>query len=238
MLKHLYQRGVIELKSVLTQEEVGVLSQDIDDFIATNDVYEAVADTSCMYGGERRCVGLANSQETTINRRIKERDGDEGLIDIFHIDRSLPDRSKSIISKIEECNLSLLRKAFGGQEYKCTSENLYVNRSVLCTRGIHADDPSQPPRCKSFLYLTDVPDESYGPLGYIFGTHTGEGKQYWRKHDIETPLTEKHRKDYHIFTGIQKGDMIVASVAGAHRGLPQQEGKLRIVLVGIYDPLR
>ena len=225
--------GYSEHLSFLTSEEINTLEDDINRFIRDHDVYNIPIKTRHSFKGLRR------NKSTTINRRFRKRDGDEGLIDVFNVDRSLQESSREILRRVQQHCLDCLGKEFPGSSYKLVTNNLYINRSVTHTRGIHADSGdggNQPTRHKSFLFLTDVPDESYGPFSYIARTHLGDGTRYHRKYGIYNPLGPVHKENYKIFIGIKKGDVLIASVAGAHRGLPQEEGRLRLVLVSSYDP--
>lgn len=229
-MRLLTKNGYEVFHSFLTKKEMNILTKEILQYIAQNKVYDIPVDKLNTFSKMR------TQTSTIINKRYKDRDGDEGLIDIYNIDSSLSTESNVIINKIKEYNLKILNEEFPDINYQFFTNNLYINKSVKNTRGIHADSDEIPSRYKSFLFITDVPDESYGPFSYIAKTHLGEGKSYHKKYNIYKPLTKEHTNNYKIFTGIKKGDMLTASVAGAHRGLPQTEGRLRIVLVSSYDP--
>jgi len=222
--------GVSKHESFLDEGRTSVFCEDIEKFIQSYDVFNVPPDPNATY------ESLRNSKEVKINRRIATRDGDEGLIDVWNVDKVLSDTSMESMEIIKEHVMKLMEESYG-VKYKFFTHNLYINRGVR-TRGIHADSHFFPSRVKSFLFLTDVPDESYGPFSFIKGSHTGPGLKYHRQYSIYEPLNEDDYSKYEIFTGIKKGDLVTAAVAGAHRGLPQQEGKTRIALVSSFDPVR
>lgn len=98
---------------------------------------------------------LRDKNKTIINRRFKSRDGDEGLLDIWHIDKSLDKKCNTIISNINKNIKQILEDAFN-IKYVFINNNVYLNRSVTETRGIHADSHKYPSRIKYFLYFSNI----------------------------------------------------------------------------------
>lgn len=90
---------------------------------------------------------------------------DEGMLDIEHIDRYESKASVNVSDEIRE----IIERA-PGLSFEAEQINSYVNRSVTNTRDYHADTVTED-KFKSFIYLSDVPDPSYGPYSYVRGTH-------------------------------------------------------------------
>ena len=178
---------------------------------------------------------LRFANKTIFNKRIKKRDGDEGLIDIWHINKSLDSKCNNIITNINKDIEKILIDTFK-INYKFINNNIYLNKSVINTRGIHADSGSYPSRIKYFLYLSDINDIYDGPFSFIKVSHKKVGKNYHRKYDIYEPLNKVDKENYIIFSPKQN-DLLIACVSGAHRGMPQKLGRERLVLVGTFDPV-
>ena len=229
---NLGEDGVCSHLSFLDSNEINTLLNDINDFIIKEDVYNTSPQSSNRFDQMRA------GNKAVVNPRFSKRDGDEGLIDVFNIDSVFSEESKTISEKIKTKNMETIKQNYPDHAYKFCSQNLYINKSVTKTRGFHRDSNIIPSRVKSFLYLTDVPDESFGPFCYIIGSHKGESQKYPNSppHSAEYPLNEEDKDNCFVFKGIQKGDMLMGLVVGAHRGLPQHKGRLRIVLVSSYDP--
>jgi hypothetical protein len=178
---------------------------------------------------------LRKSTGTIINKRTKCRDGDDGLLDIWNIDEQLSQENVESLNKVKNYVLKLIKKSFN-LECKFFTTNLYYNHSVSTTRGIHADCKDFPSRIKSFLYMTDINEIGDGPFSFILGSHYERGKSYYRRTDVTHPFKEDE-DNYKIFDKAKEDDLIIACVAGAHRGMPQKPNHKRAAYVQTYDPL-
>ena len=130
---------------------------------------------------------------------------DTGLIDIFNADRLFDlesFRSNEFINKVLKIINSKL---------KIRNINIYINNSITKTRDYHRDS-SKNKQFKAFVYLTDVSKLSCGPYSYIEGSHLGSN----------------HKT--HVFTA-PRGTLIISNQSGLHRGMPQELGKKRVLLV-------
>ena len=223
------ENGYIECKNYLDVNDYQYLKKSLSNFIDNTDL------DSIKNNNKNNFNNLRNKNKTIINRRFKSRDGDEGLLDIWHIDKSLDKKCNTIISNINENIKQLLEDAFK-IKYIFINNNVYLNRSVTETRGIHADSHKYPSRIKYFLYFTDINDIYDGPFSFIKGSHKIIGKKYHKKYEIYEPLNQEDKKNYIIFEPKQN-DMLIACVSGAHRGMPQKPGRERLVLVGTFDPV-
>ncbi len=66
--------------------------------------------------------------------------------------------------------------------------------------------------------------------------HDGDVNRHYRA--LQMCLTENDREKYVIFDSVSAGDMVIAAVSGAHRGIPQKEGCERRVIVTSFDPVQ
>ena len=125
-----------------------------------------------MPGGEKATPGsLFSLGKPVINVRAAEIGpaGDDGMIDIFRVDRLVPECGELFErERRNEFLLGALRKA-SGVRYEPRPFNFYYNRGVTATRGYHADGFG--PKVKSFLYLNDVSTNDDGPYCFGLGTH-------------------------------------------------------------------
>lgn len=224
--------GIFSVDNFFTAEEVSLLKDEACGIIQDKGVYDVKSDPDTHFDK------LIEENKFTINRRMKSRDGDEGLIDIWNYNYGMSMETRIILDRLNKHVSNMLNQAYPDAGYRVLTQNLYVNNSVTQTRGIHSDSLTFPSRWKSFLYLTDIPDLSYGPFSYVLKSHMGAGRKYYGKvtEGLATPITEDDKKNYKIYTNVKAGDVIVASVAGAHRGIPQEKNRVRMVLVTSYDP--
>ncbi|HKC65756.1 MAG TPA: phytanoyl-CoA dioxygenase family protein [Pyrinomonadaceae bacterium] len=214
----LFKDGIIVIENFLSAEKCEYYKKRILDF-------------SSQYS---QSINLPNG--TKIMYRSGDHGGDAGMIDIKHIDRSIPELS-AIIEEGEQFIPSMNYAA--RTDFAFISLNAYVNSGIKHTRDFHIDDIS-PITYKAFIYLTDVDDESYGPYTFIKGSqrfnpqiyislfrNVFNSKSEWG----EIAYYNKH-KMWKVLG--KKGTLILSDQSGIHRGLPQQEGKVRVALVLNY----
>ena len=230
-MEKLYEDGVVVLEKYLPEDKYVSLRKDVSKFLKANvfgkDIKPAGKDVSFNV--------LRKLGKLYINKRIPQRDGDDGMIDVWNIEQGLSADSKNIIKDIAnaiELKLSEIFKV----KYQYKTCNLYVNKGITKTRGIHADTGKFPARTKAFLYFTDINDIFDGPFSYILGSHFKEGKKYHHKYDIFKPLNKEEESKYKIFDAVKQNDLVIGCVSGAHRGMPQKKDRERIVLVLSFDP--
>ena len=153
------------------------------------------------------------------------------MLDIFFIERSI----KSIES-IDQKNLIRILKSACQQEIVPLRTNAYLNDGVQNTRGYHIDN-TQPIIYKALIYLTNVPDKSYGPYSCVKRSHRFSFYVYLniirnlfikKNGSTDTPL---HNKKLIIHCLGKKGTLILSNQNAIHRGLPQEIGKKRIALI-------
>ena len=172
---------------------------------------------------------LANAGEPIVDQRSGDRD--DGMLDIFNMDLAVP-KLKDL--KEDEFIQGIISKA-AQEPYTADNLNIYVNRSVTNTRDYHADTYAG--KYKAFIYLTDVPDESYGPFSYVEGSHQPSGMRLRfrsfvndRFRDVPSTNAVMYRKSNVKTCTASKGTLIIANQAGLHRGMPQEEEKERMLV--------
>jgi hypothetical protein len=169
---------------------------------------------------------------------LKQRSGerDDGMLDVFNMASVVPElgafKSDPFVSSIVN--------GAAAEPYSPDNVNVYVNRSVTNTRDFHADTYTG--KFKSFVYLTDVSDRSYGPFAYVKGSHEKSGltrraSQLVNKvrDDPGTNAVFYDDSDTVVCTA-PKGTLIVANQAGYHRGIPQAQGRERMLATTSYTP--
>ena len=169
---------------------------------------------------------------------LKERSGewDDGMLELFNTHLAVPE-----VERIEEdAFVNDIIDAAAGEPYSPDTLNTYVNRSITETRGYHADTYGG--KFKSFVYLSDVPDESFGPFSYVPGSH--EPGRIRRKLTTlvnrvrDRPATDAVFADTEdaITCTAPKGTLVIANQAGLHRGMPQEPGRERVLVTTSYTP--
>jgi hypothetical protein len=227
----LYDNGVCVLSQYLPEEKYISLRKDVSQYLKANVFQKNIKPA----GKDVSFNTLRKLGKLFINKRIPQRDGDDGLIDVWNINKGLSKESQDIIKEIAQDIENKLTDTFK-TKYSFKTCNLYVNQGITKTRGIHADTGKFPSRAKAFLYFTDISDIHDGPFSFILGSHFKEGKKYHHKYDIYKPLNKEHQEKYKIFDEVKQNYLLVGCVSGAHRGMPQKKGRERIVLVLSFDP--
>lgn len=178
---------------------------------------------------------LANAGEPIVDQRSGDRD--DGMLDIFNMDLAVPE-----LKNLKEDEFIQEAVSNAAQE-PCTADNLniYVNRSVTNTRDYHADTYAG--KYKAFIYLTDVPDESYGPFSYVKRSHQPSiMRRRFRSivnklfRDVPSSNAVVYSKSDVKTCTAPKGTLIIGNQAGLHRGIPQEKSKERILVSISYTP--
>lgn len=219
--RELQQNGVISVDGYLDDEECDEIRTEVLEKLEA-DAFEKADDD----------MDKRNASRTLMKRRTGKYD--DGMINIFNIDETIP-RIKEI--KNDSFISDIIQEA-AGQEFRPQNINIYYNQSITNTRGYHFD--SYHKKYKSFVYLTDVPDESYGPYSYVKGTNTRsyprrrmEGLVNKIKGEKETNAIWYDEDDVEIFTK-PKGTLIISDQTGFHRGIPQEEGRERMMISNAF----
>lgn len=227
MAKQLQRDGVVKYEGFWDDGRCDRVREKIETLLE-NDELDVVDDHDSY-------EDLANAERPIVLDRSGT--ADDGMIDIFNIDYAVDDvREYKTDSEISE----IINRATGVQ-YSVDNANAYVNKSVTSTRDFHADTYSG--KFKSFLYLTDVPNESYGPFSYMKGSHdkskiqqTADSLINRVKGNRSTDARNVNESEIVKFTA-DKGTLIIGNQAGYHRGWPQDEGYERMLLTNSFTPV-
>jgi hypothetical protein len=162
-----------------------------------------------------------------------------GVIDIFAIDKAARENGWQAL---ERCSALLQSGAIAGtiaavSPARPARINMLRSDSVTVTRGLHVDNLAR--SYKAFLYLDDVRMQD-GPYAYVPGTH--RRMDLLRREARLNSLCGRTDTDALSFTGLElplpvtKGTVIVSCQSGVHRGMPQETGASRTVLIASYWP--
>lgn len=160
---------------------------------------------------------------------------DEGMIDVFNVDKLAGDQRDELRAPFSgEGILALVAEA--DNRLEAENLNLYVNRSIIHTRGFHVDSYTK--SLKGFVYLSNVKSLDEGPYCFVRRTHL-DG--IWRKanqkiSELAAAKTEAPFIDVSMAVPVvaPRGSLILSDQAGIHRGIPQKMGAERRVLVMRY----
>jgi hypothetical protein len=223
----LAEEGVISVQGYLEQDTCDKIKREVKEKV-NNDAYEKANDD--MSGSD-----LMEASRTVLVERGGEWDWDQGMLDIFNIDETIPEAAEI---KGDDFISGIINKADQSVKYTPENINVYFNKSVTNTRGYHAD--SYDGQYKAFVYLTDVPDESYGPYSYIKGSH----KKTKVRRKVEGAINRmrgthptnaiSYNEDNVVKFTAPKGTLIISDQSGYHRGMPQKEGKERMLISNSY----
>lgn len=159
-----------------------------------------------------------------------EENYDSGMIDIINYNKSNSQILKQInIKRIEK----IIEKELGFKLF-FSGLNIYINKGIIDTRSFHVDSFGAKQH-KAFIYLTDVPNESFGPYCYVKKSHKpsiNKFRNLWSNYLKKLPLTDMRTyNDKNVIKCLgNKGDLIISSQDGYHRGWPQQKNKKRYLI--------
>ncbi|WP_092688431.1 phytanoyl-CoA dioxygenase family protein [Halorientalis regularis] len=221
----------------LTRDGIVVIDDYLDADVC-DEIYESVVEAA--EGGEFDVAGedpsyadLRNWDGPVVNKRSGS---DEGMWDMFNVDHVNDD----VADVKEDESIAEIISTAADETFSADHINVYWNRSVTNTRGFHADTYTN--KFKSFVYLTDVPDRSYGPYTYIPGTHQmslAKVKVSELVNKVKgNPSTDAvfYDESEAVHCTAPKGTLIISDQSGYHRGYPQEEGRERMILSAAYTP--
>lgn len=229
--KQLREDGVTTVDNFLPDGECSRIKTDIEELLEGDDE-DAVYITA---DNEKGIDPFDPSNGAVVQDRSGGgHDHDEGMIDIFHVDQAI-DGLEPII---ESEQIREIVSEAAGENYDPEILHAYINRSVTETRPLHSDMQGVP-EFKAFIYLTDVPNESYGPYRYSRGSHRSIIKRLIN--NILGALFDHPGVDMRYLFNAEpiladKGALIVSNQSGVHRGTPQEPGKERMLLAIRYRP--
>lgn len=179
---------------------------------------------------------LPGGAELTIRNEKRKRTWDTGMIDIRYIEKEIPE----ILNFRDDPFVAQIISDAEGVPFRATRTHAYINKYVHDTRIYHVDMPV-PKVYKSFVYLTDVANTTFGPYAFVKGSHQLSPFRYLNRFVSnfsdklsiwDTPLYN-HNKE--IACVAAKGTLIISTQNGSHRGFPQQPGRERYLLTTVYE---
>ena len=226
--KALAEDGIIIIDNYLDKETCDEFYDEISYEIENGD-YDVVEGGNHEYSYD----DFVNWGSPVVNKRTGR---DDGMLDVFNVDLAI---SEVESFKTDEMVNEIINKATS-EQYSPDNLNVYWNRSVTTTRGFHADTYTG--KFKSFVYLTDVSDRSYGPFSYIKGSHKSSKAKRKVSELVNkvkrNPSTDAvfYDEDDITYCTAPRGTLIIANQAGYHRGHPQEEGSERMLMTTSYTP--
>jgi len=173
------------------------------------------------------------------NLRSRERGTTNGgLIDFFFLDHAARENGWNALDAC--CGVlkgpPLAQIIAAVSSAKPQQVNMLRNDSVTATRSLHIDNLDG--SYKAFLYLSDVCGPEDGPYAYVPGSH--RRLDLLKREARLNSLKGRPETNSYAFEGreisfpVERGTVIISCQSGVHRGMPQQEGASRTVLVGNY----
>jgi len=197
-------------------------TKEYDDYIVANHLPESGSKISGAPGQKHKPVILIRGED----------EFDLGFVEIFQADKLISNIPVDKISKFIKDLMGKMNINNINLKYSIYSN---MNGSVKKVRGYHRDIPLAGSKFlkKFFIYLTDVPDISYGPYSFIEGSHKPSECIRFANHlvgNYDDPNEYDCALSPKIFLG-KAGTMVITTQDGLHRGLQQDIGKDRMVLV-------
>ena len=213
--KSLKKEGIIKIENYISVAQADLIKNKLVDLAKKNP----------------KSVKLECGAEFNYRNQNNPNSADSGMLDIFFVDKLIPE-----ISNIKQGEIVKILENTTGQKVVPLKINAYLNNSIKNTRMYHIDN-AQPVIYKAFIYLSDVPDLSYGPYSFVKRTHclsvypyVNLFKNLFVNKHVSTDMSFYNKKLVFSATG-KRGDLILSSQNGIHRGMPQKEGRQRVVLV-------
>jgi hypothetical protein len=202
-LKDVIDRSVIEqfnikMNNYFTKSQVMMylnkpMDMDLEDFYVNNTY-------SQMNNFEKN---VRYNKPVVENRGAKNRVNDINAYDFHQAQKLFPDLLETFNVKTFE---AILNKTTSSR-WKFDRANIHISNHVTNPIGFHSDGLKDVIRV--MIYLSDIPETSYGTPSFIQYSHTPVGKANGIK-----------REYIKTFTGT-KGDVLISYENGLHRKLPQ-----------------
>lgn len=235
----LAREGVVVILDFLGGEALDAAARSVSDLKAelphATESANHETETLLIQSAERVVTGyggLSKHPKAVANVR---RGADAGMIDVFNFDKISLERQAALRAPFENPLLLELLSDDDG-DLRPANLNLYLNRDITHTRGFHADSFDR--TVKGLCYVSDVSSLSFGPYCYVRRTHV-DGP--WRRANQKiAELTKASTEAPFVDPAMilpcvaPKGAIILSDQSGVHRGLPQDPGHERQVLVMRY----
>ncbi len=202
-LKNVFQREVIEqfnalMNDYFTKHQVMMYLQkpmdmDLEHFYVNNTY-------SQMDNYEKN---IRFQKPVFENRGVKNRVNDINAYDFHQAQKIFPNLLEIFQIKTLE---AILNKTTSSR-WRFDRANIHISNNVKNPIGFHSDGLKD--EIRVMIYLSDLPETSYGTPSFIAYTHTPSGRA--------NGIKKEHIK---TFTG-SKGDILISYENGLHRKLPQ-----------------
>ena len=234
--------GLIDLALIDTaRQEADLLVERIERAIASPKDHGEVGDILWQVGGARfssHQAILAQGRPLANLRSRRRGTLNGGLIDFFFVDQAARDSGWNALDA--RCGIlkgpPLVQVIAAVSSAKPQQVNMLRNDSVTATRSLHIDNLDG--SYKAFLYLSDAYRPEDGPYAYVPGSH--RRLDLLKREARLNSLKGRPETNSYAFEGreisfpVERGTVIISCQSGVHRGMPQQEGASRTVLVGNY----
>lgn len=203
--------GYLFLKDVYNIELINNYNNLINQFLITNNIkahlnkrYD-VKENNLFVNNTFNSLNSFQKQQyyylpVIDNRGCHNRITDAGMIDIYNINKLIPETSEYFDIEV----MKNILKKITNKDWKLFRINLHICDNVKNTGSFHFDNFEK--TIKFSIYLSDIIENSDGPLVFIEKSHNN-------KNNI------KH-SDTKIFNG-KKGDLLISYQNGLHKKLGQ-----------------
>jgi hypothetical protein len=220
--KSLSSDGIVVIESFISEDVAEKMYKQISQLIESLEFDEA---------------GEVNIKQTKfINRGIKF-DNDFNMIDIFDINKLIPELNQCIDIEF----ISSVIEQSNGTKFELQNFNVYYNNEVK-PRVLHVDNFTHP-QYKAFIYLTDVDSFEDGPYCYVKGSHLCHEKKVksyinnFLRGNYFSDMREYDYNDTQKNLG-KKGTLIISDQNGVHGAYPQAEGRSRMLVMLNFSNMR
>ena len=209
--KNFEEKGCLFLKSVFDKETIEIFNKEIRDYMSLNEIYTHIKKRQDIqeetYFVNNSYTSLNNFQKMQYyylpvidNRGCHNRQHDVGMIDIYNIQKLLPNIEKYFSIDL----MTNLLKKITNKNWKLFRTNLHICSNVNNPIPFHTDNYEN--TLKITVYLSDIKKNNDGPPVFIEGTHINNNNI---KND-----------NFKIFYGT-KGDALISYQSGLHKKMPQ-----------------
>ena len=224
----LINNGYVFIKDVYNKQKIESFTRIINQFLTTEHIYSKINNKQDFKNNKyyiNNKNNLINSFSKMLHysvpvinvRSNKNVNIDDGMIDIFNINRLIPNIN-------EYFDISVIHRVINkltNQKWELQRINLQLCNSVKTPNIFHHDRYEK--TLKYCILLTDILDTSFGPPMFIKGSH------------IHQKSAVANKQNYKTFLG-DKGCILISYQHGLHRKLPQQPGRISAYLVYNFVP--
>ncbi|MDA9283133.1 hypothetical protein N9P77_01745 [Amylibacter sp.] len=240
--------GIVKCSSLQSILDVSKkLRSDLDSFAKKSNYYRDVsfADEKLEFdiddsNQEKSYDYYTSRNKTVVNLRGRTSRVDEGMIDIFNPEFYF-DIFRVLKAEVQKLKVEDILTEINNEQYELKNCNIYINKSVTHTRGMHVDDYTNS-SYKLFVYLTDVTDLKFGPYSYLTKSHRRPEGLERISYSLAAQL-HADENDIHFALGSEHavplfgdtGSIIISNQSGAHQGYPQKIDAQRSLAVFHYN---